>query len=74
MGNTAEKRKHPRVQVYSPISYLCEDSMGNILEQNMGVARDVSLSGMQLETFYMIQSKNIVLMFSDFEQKILEIR
>ena len=48
--------------------------MGNILEQNMGVARDVSLSGMQLETFYMIHSKNIVLMFSDLEQKILEAR
>jgi hypothetical protein len=74
MENTVEKRKHPRVQVYSPISYLCEDSSGNILEQNMGVARDVSLAGMQIETFQMIQSKYIVLMFSDFKQKILEAR
>jgi hypothetical protein len=74
MENTVEKRKHPRVQVYTPISYQCEDSSGNILEQNMGVARDVSLTGVQIETYQMIQSKIVVLMFSDYKQQLLQAR
>jgi len=68
------KRKYPRVPVYTPLSYICEDSEGNSLEQNMGAVRDVSQTGIQIETFQMIQSKYIFLMSVDLENKAIEAR
>jgi hypothetical protein len=74
MKKDKEKRKYPRVRIYSPISYICEDSEGNSLEQNMAVARDVSQSGIQIETFHMIQSNYILLMFLDLDNDLIEAR
>jgi hypothetical protein len=72
MENNKDRRKNPRVSVYNPISYVCKDAIGNILEQNIGVVRDVSQSGIQIETFQMIQSKYIFLIFVDTENKQVE--
>ena len=58
-----ERRKHPRVEIYSPISYLCENSKDDIPEQNMGVVRNVSQSGIQIETFQEIQSEFVTIIF-----------
>ena len=73
MGNK-DRRKYPRVQIYDPISYLCQDSQGNILEQNIGIARNVSQTGIQIETFHMIQSEYAVLIFLDLEQNHMEVK
>jgi hypothetical protein len=36
--STPERRKYPRVKVYYPISYVCTDKKGCIVQENMGVA------------------------------------
>jgi hypothetical protein len=58
-----EKRKYPRIEIYSPISYICKDSKGNIKEQNIGIVRNVSQSGIQIETVQEIQSEFVTLIF-----------
>ena len=58
-----ERRKYPRVEIYSPISYVCKDSKGHIKEQNIGVVRNVSQSGIQVETLQKIQSEFVTLIF-----------
>ena len=68
-----EKRKHPRVQIYDPISYVGIGSQGIHVGQNVGVARDVSLDGIRIESVCDIETKNIVLTFVDIEQQFNEI-
>ena len=68
-----ERRKHPRVQIYDPISYVGIGSQGIHVGQNIGVARDVSLEGIKIETVCNIDTKHIVLTFVDLEQKFTEI-
>ncbi len=63
-----EKRKYQRVEICGPISYLCKDSKGNVLEQNMGIARNVSQAGIQIETFQEIESEYITLICSDLNK------
>lgn len=72
MGPT-ERRKYPRVQIYDPISYVGIGSQGIHVGQNIGVARDVSLNGIKIESACDIETKNIVLTFVDMEQKFNEI-
>ena len=69
-----ERRKHPRVEIYSPISYLCENSKGDITEQNMGVVRNVSQSGIQIETFQEIQSEFVTIIFLGPDSNQVEVR
>ena len=68
-----EKRKHPRVQIYDPISYVVISSQGIHVGQNIGVARNVSLHGIKIESVCDIETKNILLAFVDIEQKLNEI-
>jgi len=72
--NNKERRKYPRVPVFTPISYICEDAEGNSLHQNMGVARNVSQTGIQIEPIQMIKSKYILVMFVDLKKKQIETR
>ena len=58
-----ERRKYSRVEIYSPISYICKDSKGDIKEQNIGVVRNVSQSGIQIETAQEIRSEFVTLIF-----------
>ncbi len=69
-----ERRKYSRVQIYDPISYLSVDSDGEILEQNIAVVRNVSQSGIQIETFRVIRSEYISLMFFDLAQNKIEVK
>jgi len=45
-----ERRKHPRVKVYHPISYVCTDGNDCIVQQNMGVVLNISQSA-KLQVF-----------------------
>jgi c-di-GMP-binding flagellar brake protein YcgR len=67
-----ERRKYPRVEIYTPISYLCEDSKGDIKEQNIGVVRNVSQSGIQIETVQEIQSEFVTLIFLGSDRNQIE--
>jgi hypothetical protein len=63
-----EKRKFQRVEIYSPILYLCIDKNGNILEQNMGIARNVSQAGIQIQTFQKIDSEYVILICTNLDR------
>ena len=58
-----ERRKYPRVEIYTPISYSCTNSKGDITEQDIGVVRNVSQAGIQIETVQEIQSEFVTLIF-----------
>jgi hypothetical protein len=49
------------------------DQKGIQLDQNMGIALDISQNGILLETVQMIQSKYIYLIFVDLENKLIRI-
>ena len=68
-----DRRKYHRVAVYSSISYVCIDVDGNLIDQNMGVALNLSPSGILLETGQPIESNFILLMFVDLEENLAEI-
>ena len=68
-----DRRKYQRVEVYSSISYVCIDVDGNLIDQNMGVALNLSPSGILLETGQPIESNFILLMFVDLEENLVEI-
>ena len=70
----ADRRQYPRVDVYSSISYVCIDIGGNLIDQNMGVALNLSQSGILLETGRPIESDIVALMFVDLEENLAEIR
>ena len=69
-----ERRKYSRVQIFDPISYLSKDSKGKVLGYNIAVVRNVSQTGIQIETFQPISSDNISLMFFDLGNKEIEIK
>jgi len=67
-----ERRKYPRVEIYSPISYICKDSKGDIKEQNIGIVRNVSQSGILIETVQEIQSEFVTLIFLGSDRNQIE--
>jgi len=69
-----ERRKYPRVQIMDPISYLSLDSGGEILEQNIAVVRNVSQTGIQIESFLEVNSKYLSLMFFDLDKHQIEVK
>ena len=69
-----ERRKYSRVQIYDPISYLSKDSKGKVLGYNIAVVRNVSQTGIQIETFQAIRSDNISLTFFDLASQEIEIK
>jgi c-di-GMP-binding flagellar brake protein YcgR len=68
-----DRRKFPRVKIFNPISYDCVDKEGIRLDQNMGIALDISQNGILLETAQMIQSKYIYLIFVDLKSNLVRI-
>ena len=71
---TPERRKHPRIKIYYPISYECIDEKGCMVKQNMGVALDISQSGILIETADSVFSKYISLTSVDLNRNVIEIK
>ena len=68
-----DRRKFPRIKICNPISYDSVNQNGIQLDQNMGIAKDISLNGILLETAQKIQSKFIYLIFVDTENNLIRI-
>ena len=68
-----DRRKFPRIKICNPISYDSVDQSGIQLDQNMGIALDISQNAILLETAQMIQSKYIYLIFVDMENNLIRI-
>ena len=69
-----ERRKYPRVRIYDPISYLSVDSKSGVWLQNVAVARNISKTGIQIESFLEVNSKYLSLMFFDLEKHQIEVK
>ena len=68
----ADRRKHPRVNLFNPIAYSGIDSDGKILIQNIAVALNASNNGIMLESHNEIKSEMIRLRFTNYDQKTVE--
>jgi hypothetical protein len=69
-----EQRKYPRVETCNLISYLLIRANGEITEQGMGRALNISQGGILLETPRLILSERISLMSVDLDNKLIEIK
>lgn len=72
--STPERRKHPRVKLYYPISYVCTDEKGRVVQENMGVVLNISQRGILIETAEGVFSKCITLITIDLNKNIMEIK
>ena len=70
--NDIERRKNPRVQIYDPVSYSSLDPDGKKLQHNIAVVRDVSKTGIRIET--PIRSSHIALMLFDINKVQVEVK
>jgi len=69
-----ERRKYPRVRVYYPISYVCLDKNDYAMQQNKGVALNISQSAILIETADSVFSKYVTLLSVDLKENMIEIR
>jgi hypothetical protein len=69
-----EQRKHPRVDTCNLISYLAIRENGEITDQSMGRALNISQGGILLETTRLIFSEYISLMSVDLDNNLIEIK
>ncbi|UCF90688.1 MAG: PilZ domain-containing protein [Desulfobacterales bacterium] len=67
-----ENRRYPRINVKFPIFYDCYDEDGQIVEQNIGLALDVSLGGILIETNRIMDANYIRVGFVNYQNKIVE--
>lgn len=65
-----DRRKFPRIKICNPISYDSVNKEGILLDQNTGLALDISQNGILLETAQIIRSKYIYLIFVDLENNL----
>ena len=68
-----ERRQYPRVKISNLVSYVGKRASGEIIEQSMGKALNVSQSGIFIETPQMIFSEFISLMSIDPNNNLVEI-
>lgn len=69
-----ERRVYPRVKTCNLISYLATRKNGEITDQGMGRALNISQSGIFLETPRLILSEYISLMSVDPDNNLIEIK
>ncbi|MGD9055680.1 MAG: PilZ domain-containing protein [Desulfobacterales bacterium] len=68
-----ERRKSPRVPICDPIAFLSLDSNSRSSLHNVAMVRDVSKTGIRIETFQAISSEDIILVFFDLDKKQMEV-
>ena len=68
-----EKRKNARIAIYVPISCESIDSESKPLDHNMGIIKDVSQTGVGIETNTDVSSDRLMLAFVDLNNNITEI-
>lgn len=68
-----KRRKHPRVRTQNLIAYFAFDKHRKLISHGMGIALDISKSGILLETPYSIESGFLVLTATDKFKKFIEV-
>jgi hypothetical protein len=67
-----DRRKYQRVAISNLISYVSVDEDGQVIDQSIGKALNISQSGLFIETTRIISSKYISLMSIDPDNKLIE--
>lgn len=68
------RRKYPRLSIHVPVNYALLDSRGKIESELIGVALDVSLGGLLLESTEFIEAEYVGISFIDTENKVAQIK
>ena len=71
---TSEKRKCNRIQSKNLLSFEIIGSRGNTIDRSMGCTRNVSESGLLLETHLPVRQGRTVLVTIGFEEEIMELK
>lgn len=71
---SVNRRKYPRVSIHVPVNYALLDSRGEIESEFIGIALDVSLGGLLLESFDFAATEYVRISFIDVENKIAQIK
>jgi len=69
-----ERRIYPRVRTCNLISYMAIEENGEITDQGMGRALNISQNGIFLETSRLLFSEYISLMSVDLDNNLIEIK
>ena len=69
-----ERRIYPRVKTCNLISYLAMRGNGEVVDQGMGRALNISQNGILLETPRLVFSEYISLMSIDVDNNLIEIK
>ena len=72
--NGVEKRKHHRIKTQNLISYFSLDKTGKMISHGMGIAMDLSLGGILLQTAEAIDSNIVALSATDRKKSIIEVK
>ena len=68
------RRKHSRVKTQNLISYFAYNEKDKLISHGMGVALDISKSGILLETPYLIEAGLLVLTATDSKRQFIEVK
>lgn len=71
---TSEKRKYNRIQSKNLLSFEIIGSSGNTIDRSIGCTRNVSESGLLLETHLPVRQGRTVLVSIGFEEEIMELK
>ena len=71
---SANRRKYPRVSIRVPVNYEFLDSQGKIESELIGVALDVSLGGLLLESLDFVGNEYVSIRFIDIGDRTNQIK
>lgn len=74
IDNPSNRRMAPRVDTCNLISQISLDEDGSIISSSMGIAFNISKTGLLLETSHEISSEYVSLMTSDLGDNLIEIK
>ncbi len=70
---SVNRRKYPRVRIHVPVTYTLLEDQGNKESEAIGIALDVSLGGLLLESFDFVAAEYVGVSFIDTENKMIHI-
>ena len=69
-----EKRRRPRIDSVNLIAYACLDENDNVVNQGMGRTLNVSELGILIETYFELESQNVLLIDIGIEDDLVDIK
>lgn len=70
---SANRRQFPRVRIHVPVTYALLEDRGKTGPEAIGIALDVSLGGLLLESFDFVATEFVGVSFIDVENQVVQI-